>query len=45
VSADEVSRIVLFLIGPEPHPSFIDLFSGAIVGCGEREVARPGEDE
>ena len=32
-------------IGPQPHPSFVEVFGQASFGGGEGEVAGAGEDE
>jgi hypothetical protein len=44
VAATDFTVLIEGASGPEPHPNFIDVFSGAALGGGPREVEGAGED-
>jgi hypothetical protein len=43
VAATDFTVLIEGAIGPQPHPSFIDVFGEAAVGDGYREMERKGE--
>jgi len=44
VAATDFTILIEGAIGPEPHPNFIEVFSGPTLGRGPRALERAGED-